>query len=34
MMGTTSAWLYGVVNIGLGYDEHDMMDPNMYKMMV
>ena len=34
MMGTTAAWLYGIVNIGLGYDEHDMHDEEMFKMMV
>ncbi|MFS8160663.1 MAG: hypothetical protein ACMG6E_10780 [Candidatus Roizmanbacteria bacterium] len=33
-LGTTAAWLYAIVLIGVGYDEHDMMDPEMYKMMV
>jgi hypothetical protein len=34
MMGTTSAWLYGIVNIGVGYDEMDMMDPDMFRMVI
>ena len=34
MMGTTSAWLYGIVNIGVGYDELDMKDPHMYRMVI
>ena len=34
MIGTTAAWLYGIVNIGLGYDELDMRDPHMFKMVI
>lgn len=34
MLGTTSAWAYGIVRIGIGYDEHDMHDQDMFKMMV
>ena len=33
-LGTTSAWLYGIVLIGLGYDHMDMMDPHMYEMKI
>ncbi len=33
-LGTTAAWLYGVVMIGLGYDHMDMMDSEMYEMKV
>jgi Cu+-exporting ATPase len=34
MMGTTAAWLYGVVNIGIGFSQQDMMDHDMFQMMV
>lgn len=30
-LGTTSAWLYAIVLIGVGYKEADMMDASMYK---
>jgi Cu+-exporting ATPase len=33
-LGTTSAWLYAIVLIGVGYSQEDMMDPEMYKMKV
>ena len=32
VLGTTAAWLYGIVMIGIGYDEHDMHDMKMYEM--
>lgn len=32
MMGTTAAWAYGIAMIGVGYTDHDMHDPEMYKM--
>lgn len=33
-LGTTSAYLYGVVRICVGYTVHDMHDMEMYKMMI
>lgn len=33
-LGTTSAYLYGVVRIGVGYSVHDMHDMHMFKMMI
>lgn len=29
-LGTTAAWLYAIVMIGVGYDMEDMMDTDMY----
>ncbi len=35
MLGTTAAWLYGIVMIGVGYDEHlAMHDKKMFRMIV
>lgn len=34
MMGTSAAWLYGIAKIGFGYDEHDMMDDDMFSMTI
>ena len=34
MLGTSAAWIYAIAIIGIGYDEHDMMDQDMYEMQV
>jgi Cu+-exporting ATPase len=33
-LGTTAAWLYAIVLIGVGYNATDMMDSKMYSMKV
>ena len=32
MLGTTAAWGYAIVLIGVGYDAHEMHDTEMYAM--
>jgi len=34
MLGTTSAWAYGVALIGVGYSDEEMHDHEMYEMAV
>jgi Cu+-exporting ATPase len=34
VLGTTSAWSYGIAMISKGYNAHEMHDMNMYKMSV
>ena len=34
MMGTTAAWMYGIVMIGVGYDLAEYDDEEMYRMAV
>ena len=34
MLGTSAAWIYAIALIGIGYDEMDMMDQDMYEMQV
>jgi Cu+-exporting ATPase len=34
MLGTTSAWLYAIVLIGVGYSTSDMQPIDMYEMTI
>jgi Cu+-exporting ATPase len=34
VLGTTAAWAYGIALIFVGYNSHDMMDENMYRMQI